>query len=300
MSSDRPSHPPTLLRLAERVLKDEQLIPSGSRVLVAVSGGPDSMALLHALGCMRRKMDFGLHACGVDHGLRVEGPQELALAQELAKKLDVSFCVERLDLDKGPNLMARARVARFEALRRVARGLGAASIAVGHHADDRAETVLMRLLRGAGPTGLAVLPARSDDLIRPLIQARRSDILAHLKRHDVPFATDPSNQDRHYLRARIRHDVLPGLEALSPNLVTNLCNLAEDLRALGLEPSYPPLNRSQLRMLGQAAAARRQATRVALPAGRVARVELSTGTIVIEHGETRDPGRRRGLRKKNE
>jgi tRNA(Ile)-lysidine synthase len=106
---------------------------------------------------------------------------------------------------------------------------GANRIATGHHADDRAETVVMRLMRGGGHVrNLAVLAPRSGDRIRPMIRARRADIDAHIARHGIPTALDPSNADPRFLRVRIRNEVLPVLERLSPRIVEHLCALADD------------------------------------------------------------------------
>jgi tRNA(Ile)-lysidine synthase len=283
------SHPPTLLKLARRTILDEHLIGHGETVLVAVSGGPDSMALLHVLSRLSQSMRFGLVAHGVDHGLRAEAPGELALAATLARDLGVPFSTTRVDVGRGPNLMARARRARFEALRAALARAGGTAIATGHHADDRAETVLMRLLRGSGPAGLAALPGRSADLIRPMIRARRPDVMAHLARHRVPFALDPSNRDPRFLRTRVRYELLPMLKALSPAIVAHLCSLADALgqAAPAPGPTIPgrALGRAQRVALGRALATGNARARVPLAGGAVARVDLPTGQIVLINDE---------------
>jgi tRNA(Ile)-lysidine synthase len=186
------------------------------------------MALLHVLGLLRGRLGFGLFAHGVDHGLRPAATAELDLAADLARSLDVPFTRSRVSLTQGGNLQARARTLRWEALRTAASRAGADRIATGHHADDRAETVLMRLLRGTGTRGLAALPPADGDRIRPFYRARRADIDAHVARHALPHAIDPSNRDPRFLRARVRFEVLPLLERLSPRIVEHLCRLADD------------------------------------------------------------------------
>jgi tRNA(Ile)-lysidine synthase len=198
-------------------------------VLAAVSGGPDSMAMLHVLALLRSRLAFGLFAHGVDHGLRPEAAAELDLAEGFARSLDVPFARTRVSVAPGGNLQARARVARWEALRAAAARVGAHRIATGHHADDRAETMLIRILRGTGARGLGVLPPRDGDRIRPLHRARRADVDAHVARHHVPHAIDPSNADPRFLRVRVRGELLPALERLSPRVVEHLCRLADEL-----------------------------------------------------------------------
>jgi tRNA(Ile)-lysidine synthase len=205
------------------------LVPRGSTLLVAVSGGPDSMALLHVLAILRERLAFGLFAHGVDHGLRAEASAELDDAETFARALDVPFDRTRVVVEPGGNLQARARGARWTALEKAAAKHAADRIATGHHADDRAETVMMRLLRGRSRVdNLAVLAPLSGNRIRPMAHARRFDIDAHIARHRVPYAVDPSNSDPRFLRVRVRSEVLPALEQLSPRIVEHLCALADD------------------------------------------------------------------------
>ena len=281
--SQRRSHPPSLIRRAEREIADEGLIVRGMRVLVAVSGGPDSMALMHVLSVLRAKVGFALVAHTVNHGLRVEAEEEVALVKEHAGVLGVPLGVSRLSVEPGGNLQARARDARLAALREAAGACGAERIALGHHADDRAETVLQRMLRGAGPVGLAVLSSRAGELIRPLIRARRSDVMAHVRRHSIPYVKDPSNEDTRFTRARVRAELLPMMESLSPRVVEHLCNLADDLGALSLPRAEA--GRAHLRELGRAALVERGGVRVSMPGGKVAKVDLETRRIVIETAE---------------
>jgi tRNA(Ile)-lysidine synthase len=142
-----------LLTLARRLCKDERLVERGATMVCACSGGPDSTAMLHALARMRSKMGHRLLAVGVDHGLRPEAAGELELVASLARAEEVPFEVVTLRLEPGSDLQARARRARYGALRGAAERANASCIAVGHTADDRAETLVMRLLRGAGPRG---------------------------------------------------------------------------------------------------------------------------------------------------
>jgi tRNA(Ile)-lysidine synthase len=238
---------------------------------------------------LAKKQGFALFAHGVDHGLRAEASAELDGAEAHCRALGVPFSRTRLSLTSGGNLQARARDARRAALTAVARELSADSIATAHHADDRAETVLLRLLRGAGPPGLAVLPPRSGLWIRPQCRARKLDITLHLSRHALAFADDPSNRQSRFLRTRVRFELLPLLEQLSPQIVSHLCALADalgegaqadaDLGALTDEHGVALLlNRAQRQLVGRARTLGQRAARVSLPKGR----ELSLDSVTLE------------------
>lgn len=282
------SHPPTLLTLVQRTLREECGVQHGTRILLALSGGGDSMALLHALAVLRKKLGFLLSAHGVDHGLRPEAGAELDLAAARCEQLGVAFSRASVALASGGNLQARAREARRAALCAAAEAAGSELIATAHHADDRAETVLIRLLRGSGPQGLAVLPPRSGIWIRPLCRARKSDVRLHLERHALAFAQDPSNHNPRFLRTRVRHELMLLLEQLSPQIAGHLCALAD-----ALEPNAPPaaaasvrdergvalvLNRAQRGLVGRALALGQRSARVSLAGGR----ELTLDPVTLQ------------------
>jgi tRNA(Ile)-lysidine synthase len=289
------SHPPTLITLVGRTLREECEVRRGTRLLLALSGGGDSMALLHVLSVLAKKQGFLLFAHGVDHGLRPEAAAELDCAAAHCQVLGVAFSRSELAVASGGNLQARARDARRAALSAAAAEVQAELIATAHHADDRAETVLLRLLRGSGPQGLAVLPPRSGIWIRPQCRARKSDVLAHLARHRLPFAEDPSNRNARFLRTRVRFELLPLLEQLSPQIVSHLCSLADALAeqpeggsASALTSALPALidergvalllNRAQRQLVGRARTFGQRTARVSLPQGR----ELSLDPVTLE------------------
>jgi tRNA(Ile)-lysidine synthase len=286
------SHPPTLITLTRALLRDAQLVPRGARVLLAVSGGPDSMALLDVLARLRADGDFSVVAHGVDHGLRESAAAELDLAEAFARSRDIPFSRTRVTVALGGNLQARARSARYTALQAAAHAAQCSLIATAHHADDRAETFLLRLLRGTSPRGLAVLPPRVGDRVRPFLRARRADIDAHLERHAIPFAVDPSNRDPRFARTRVRQELLPLLEQLSPKIVDNLCSLADELSALapGIAPEtdagvlFTALPRATRQSLARMIRTRAAGSRVLLPGGLVAAFDQAKLEIVVEDG----------------
>jgi tRNA(Ile)-lysidine synthase len=267
------SHPPALLRRTERTLREESSLAGGDRVVVAVSGGGDSIALLHVLSRLRAKFRIELLAHGVDHGLRPAASAELDLAERLAGELGVPFSRSRLQLCDGGNLQARARDARYAALDAVALAAGARWVATAHHANDRAETVMLRILRGTSPRGLAVLPAASERRLRPFIRSPKSAITAHLQRHALQHATDPSNHNRRFLRTRIRHELIPLLEELTPgatehlNLLADECAETTPIVVTDAQGRELPVSRSQAAQIRRAQKMRQPATRIWLEGG---------------------------------
>lgn len=199
--------------------------------LLAVSGGPDSQCLLSAFPHVLKGSRFGhmLHAVGVHHGLREEADAELDLAENLSRSLGVFFTRIRVTVEKKgrDSIQSAARDARYGALRQYWPG---AIIVTGHHFDDRAETVLIRMMRGEGAGSMGVMPMLSGDVFRPMLAVEREEILSYLDRDRVPYATDPSNAKSDlYLRAFVRNEVLPLLRTRSPQIVRKLNRIADDL-----------------------------------------------------------------------
>jgi tRNA(Ile)-lysidine synthase len=242
-------------------------------VVVAVSGGGDSIALLHVLGRLRAELDITLFAHGVDHGLRPEAAAELDLAERLAREWGIDFSRTELALTAGGNLQARAREARYAALDAERERRGARWVATAHHANDRAETVLLRILRGASPRGLAVLPAASPARLRPFIRSPGGAITSHLARHGLPFASDPSNRNSRFLRTRIRHELIPLLEDIAPGATAHLNHLADEwtddapVVVTDAQGRVVPVRRSQVAQIRLARKMRRKTARVWLAGG---------------------------------
>lgn len=207
------------------------LLRSGQRVLVACSGGPDSQALLHVLWALRAEHGCSLSVASVDHGLRPDAHQDVAVAGRLAAALGLPFSALRVQVAQGASRQAQARAARYSALLAAARQQGAACVAVGHTLDDQAETVLARLVRGTSIEGLsAIAPFRDDGVVRPLIDAARAVVHAYLAEHALEFVSDPSNTDTRYLRVRLRRELWPLLLRENPQINKHLGHLADDAR----------------------------------------------------------------------
>ncbi len=218
--------------------KSRRLIGPGDRILVAVSGGPDSVALLALLAELAPAWALALTVCHVHHGLRGrEADEDADFVAKLCGTLEIPIRIEHLARTGSPRKRARqswqewAREARYGALHRAADDLGMSKVALGHTADDQAETVLLWMLRGAGLTGLAGIPlTRDGHIIRPLLGFRRRDLVQYVKGRGLTSRTDSSNAKPVYLRNRIRQEVLPVLTAINPAIVDMLCRQAELLR----------------------------------------------------------------------
>jgi tRNA(Ile)-lysidine synthase len=216
----------TLVAQVLDTIRRHAMFAGGERVLLGVSGGADSVGLLHVLWALAPEMRLALHVLHVDHRLRVDSDRDAKFVAALGEKLGVPVDVVAVDVARTGSLEDAARRARYAALEAHANDVGATRIAIGHTADDQAETVVMRLLQGAGPRGLAGIPAVRGRIVRPLIESRRSAIVDMLAAANVEWIEDPSNTDRRFLRNHIRHDVLPMLAEHTPDIVTALARTA--------------------------------------------------------------------------
>nr|WP_238357851.1 tRNA lysidine(34) synthetase TilS [Cohnella zeiphila] len=225
-----------LMRIEEGTRGDPWRSP-GAIVVAAVSGGPDSMTLLHLLRRMAEADGFAVVAAHVNHRFRgAEADAEEDLVKRTAASWGIPCESAAIDVpayiaSTGMNTQEAAREKRYEYLTEVARRHGARAIALGHHADDQAETLLMRLIRGTGIAGLAGIPARRAEkeleLVRPLLRIPKRELVEYAERHGVPYAVDSSNADTHYFRNEVRLAALPLLERYNPQFRASLLRLAD-------------------------------------------------------------------------
>lgn len=238
---------PDLLDI-ETVLLRACHLNTHERLLVAVSGGPDSLALLHRLATLAPKHDWHLHVAHLDHGLRgAQSANEARFVAMTAAEWGLSATIDLRDVgalahEYRVGLPAAARAARYRFLADVAHEINATAVVVGHQADDQAETVLLHLLRGSGPSGLSGMVPRLEwqgwrytagyttttgpALIRPLLYCSRSEIEDYCIEHGLNPRRDPTNESSEYSRGRIRHHLLPVLQEYNPQIVAALSRTA--------------------------------------------------------------------------
>jgi tRNA(Ile)-lysidine synthase len=223
------------MEIEKRVASDiskYSLIRPKEKVLVGVSGGPDSVCLLYLL----KRLNFCLHIAHLDHMLRGDSADDCRFVKGLAKRLNIPITCARINVKqkaRGYSLEEAARNARIDFLLKTAAKVKAKKIALGHNLDDQAETVLMRIIRGTGLSGLSGIlfkrRIRNIDIIRPLLGVKRAAIESYLKAGGIRFRTDKTNTDEAFLRNKVRHKLLPNLEKeYNKNIKELLSNLAQN------------------------------------------------------------------------
>ncbi len=212
------------------------MLPQGETVLCALSGGRDSMCLLWVLHSLEEMMEIRVEAAHFDHKLRPESGNDAAFVRAFCKANGIPLHEGGADVaafakQEGMGLEEAGRTLRYRFLEETAKKAGAARIATAHNADDNVETVLMNLCRGAGLRGMAGIPPRRGNIVRPLLNVTRAEIDAYVAECRLPFVEDKTNKDETYTRNKLRHQVLPVLKQINPNLCSNVYTTTRLLRA---------------------------------------------------------------------
>ena len=227
------------LETVRRTIEKHRLLSANQKVTVAVSGGADSVALLHIF--LRLASHFGvqLHVASLHHGIRPQAQDDLDFVQRLAETRGLPCTLGKVDVpqlarEQGMGIEEAARQARYDFLAQAAVQAGSSCVAVAHHAKDQAETVLMHIIRGSGLRGLrgmrfaAPMPGHPDiTLVRPLLAMTRQDLENYCQAHGLDFRHDDSNDDLRFRRNFVRHEILPRLQQLNPNVEHALARLAD-------------------------------------------------------------------------
>ena len=226
-------------KLLSRVMplaEEYAMFPAGGTVLCCVSGGVDSMSLLHFLAGQATRLKFQLHACHFDHAIRPESDADAKFVHEQCEALGIPLHAIRVDVpdyaqSHGMGLEEAGRKLRYDFFHKVADQLDNCVIATAHHADDNAETLLLHLVRGTGLTGLGGIPPRRGNLVRPFLNVPRALIQSYAAEQQIPFVEDATNADPDYTpRNLLRHRVMPLLRQMNPNLTDTLSATAASLR----------------------------------------------------------------------
>ncbi|MDP8259568.1 MAG: tRNA lysidine(34) synthetase TilS [Candidatus Gygaella obscura] len=209
------------------------LLNRSDKIIIGVSGGPDSVYLLLLLNWLRKKLSLNLFVAHVDYRLRKTSGKDALFVRDLSKSLDISFYQKKVSLNNvGDSLEQAARKIRFDYFLSLAKKLKANKIALAHNLDDQAETVLMRMIRGTGLYGLsAMIPKRafgSVTIIRPLLAVKKNKLIKYLDSKKIKYRIDKTNKKDIYLRNKIRNKFLPLLKTYNPRIEYALVNLANN------------------------------------------------------------------------
>jgi tRNA(Ile)-lysidine synthase len=226
----------TFLEKVKATIAKHSMLSGGDRVLVGLSGGPDSVCLLTVLHKLKDELSLKLHAVYVDHGLRPgETPGEIEFCKKLCEGLSIPFVVRFVEVntyakEQGMNKQEAARELRYKAFDEVFADIRADRLAMGHTADDQVETFFMRFFRGSGPKGLSGIPPVRARIIRPLIEVERNDIEKFLDEEGVNSMVDSSNLKEDYLRNKLRLLVMPEIRKINPGILETVSRTMDILR----------------------------------------------------------------------
>ena len=222
-----------LLTKVKDTIIENNLIQKGETVIVALSGGADSVCLLHILNNLKDEMGFCLKAAHLNHGIRGdEALRDENFAKDICEKLGIEIFVRKRnipEISKGKNTELVGREERYRFFSELSEKLGRAKIAVAHNKNDVAETVVMRLIRGSSVFGLKGIPVKNENIIRPLLFVSRKEIEEFLSLKGIEFVDDSSNFGDDYTRNKIRHNILPAMESISEGYLSSVTKTAERL-----------------------------------------------------------------------
>ena len=286
-----------LLERVKETIERYAMLEQGERVLVAVSGGVDSVVLLDILCRLAAEYTLDLTIAHLDHGLRGEAAREDArFVAHLARKEKLALIEKKLDVaqfskEKRIGIEEGARLLRRDFLHAAADEVGAAKIALGHTQNDRGETMLFNLIRGAGPTGLVGIRPVNLSVIRPLIEVSREEILSYARSCDLPWREDRTNQDLSFSRNRIRHRILPLLREMNPRVLAALQRTADLLATeeLALDDLLAPLWVKVLIVQAE--------DRIVIQRGRLSQLSKGVQALLLRRGIARLRGDLQGIGK---
>lgn len=218
-------------------IKKYNLINENDKVVIGVSGGPDSICILHVLYTLREKLNFEIYVAHINHMIRQEADEETKYVQDFCENLGMECFVKKIDVQKVANDQKRGteeagRIIRYEFFNEVAKKVSANKIVTAHNSNDNAETVLLNILRGSGLSGLkGIEPIRENKYIRPLLETNREDIEEYCKMHNLSPKIDKSNLESVYKRNKVRNELIPYIQKeYNPNILKTVNRLSEVAR----------------------------------------------------------------------
>ena len=224
-----------MIKSVNKYIVKHNLIKQNDTIIIGLSGGPDSVFLLHMFMHIKKEYNLTLIAAHLNHEWRAEADEEEKLCQTIAQKYNIIFVSQKLSqlpimIKPNGSKEEYARKMRRFFLEKIVREHNANSIALAHHAQDQQETFFIRLIRGTSLTGLTAIKPQHGLYIRPLLETNKTEILTWLNNHKIPYATDISNESPLYLRNRIRTTVLPALQACDNRFDSNFLSTLERLK----------------------------------------------------------------------
>lgn len=223
------------MQMEDRILKtiiDHKLIENTDTIIVGASGGPDSQFMIYILNSLKDQIGFEMILAHLNHLHRKEAKNDEDLVKKTAEELDLKFFTRSRSMDDyakehGLSSEDAGRRLRYEFFNDLAKNYEKAKIAVAHNKDDQAETVLMRIIRGTGLDGLKAMDYKSENIIRPILNIKKSEIMVYLETKKIPYAIDATNFENDYTRNKIRLDIIPKLEEINPKVVDQIYSLSE-------------------------------------------------------------------------
>ena len=223
------------MQMEDRILKsieNYKLIENGDTIIVGASGGPDSQFMIYMLNSLKSQIDFEIILAHLNHLHRKEARNDENLVRKTAEELNLKFFTRARSMDDYAKKLKLSsedagRRLRYEFFNDLAKEYKNPKIAVAHNKDDQAETVLMRIIRGTGLDGLKAMDYRSGNIIRPILDIKKSEIIAYLDFKKIPYAIDHTNFENDYTRNKIRLDIIPKLEEINPRVVDQIYSLSE-------------------------------------------------------------------------
>lgn len=218
-----------------KTIKENNLINEGDKIVIGVSGGSDSITLLYLLNKYKEKFKIKLYVCHINHMIREDSTIDEQYVENMCKKMNVPFYKKRVQVEQiaKKNKMGTeeaGRIIRYEFFREIAKKENANKIAIAHNMNDNAETMLLNLIRGSGLSGLEGITPKENNIIRPLINSKKTDINNFCKENNIEYKIDSTNKQNIYRRNIIRNEVIPKLEEINPNIVETLSRTSKIIK----------------------------------------------------------------------